>query len=719
MKKTLTTLPLALTALALAIGLSACSDQQATVEPEATPEATTAGNPFFSDWGTPFESPDFSRIKHEHYLPAFEKAMADHTAEVQAIIDNPDAPTFDNTIVALERSGQLLTKVGRVFYALSSAHTNPDIQALSKELAPITSSHSDNINLNADLFARVKAVYEQKDALELTTEQRRLLDKRYKGFLRSGANLVGEQKEQMRTINKELSVLTLQFRENLLAESNAFQLVIDNSDDLAGLPDSVVQAAAQTATARGMEGKWVFTLDKPSMIPFLSYAENRELREKLYTGYITRGDQGNANDSNEIVARIANLRLQKANLLGYANHADFVLEENMAKNAGGVYDLLNQLWKPALATAERERAEMQAVIDAEDGHFKLASWDWWYYAEKLRKQKYNLDAAEIKPYLQLENVVDGAFYVAKQLWGVEVKPIDGISKYQEDVRTYEVKDKDGNHLGIFYSDFFPRASKRGGAWMTSFRIQSNLDNNFVTPLIMNVGNYTPPIGDDPALLSFNDVTTIFHEFGHALHGLLSKAHYPSLAGTSTPRDYVEFPAQLYEHWAAHPEVMKQYARHYKTGEAIPDELIAKMKKASTFNQGFKTTEYLAASLLDMAWHSIDSEVTDTRAFETEVLENYGLIPEIVSRYRSTYFAHIFAGGYSAGYYSYIWSEVLDSDGFEAFKETAVFDKETAQRLLEHVYSTGGTEDPGELYRRFRGRDPEIGPLLKSRGFSEE
>ncbi|MGS2724120.1 M3 family metallopeptidase [Porticoccus sp. GXU_MW_L64] len=708
-----------LAVIALAIGLVACDDQQATVEPVASPDATTASNPFFSDWGTPFETPDFDRIKHEHYLPAFEKAMADHSAEVQAIIDNPQAPTFDNTIVALERSGQSLTNVSRVFYALASAHTNPDIQTLSKELAPKTSSHSDNINLNADLFARVKAVYEQKDELELSVEQRRLLDKRYKGFLRSGANLVGEQKEQMRTINKELSLLTLQFRENLLAESNAFQLVIDNSDDLAGLPSSVIQAAAQTATARGMEGKWVFTLDKPSMIPFLSYAENRNLREKLYTGYITRGDQGNANDSNEIVARIANLRLQKANLLGYANHADFVLEENMAKNADGVYGLLNQLWKPALATAKREREEMQAVIDAEDGHFKLASWDWWYYAEKLRKEKYNLDSAEIKPYLQLDNVVNGAFHVANQLWGVEVTPIDGISKYQQDVRTYEVKDKNGNHLGIFYSDFFPRASKRGGAWMTSFRTQSNMDNNFVTPLVMNVGNYTPPIGDDPALLSFNDVTTIFHEFGHALHGLLSKAHYPSLAGTSTPRDYVEFPAQLYEHWAAHPEVMKQYARHYKTGEAIPDELIAKMKKANTFNQGFKTTEYLAASLLDMAWHSIDSEVTDTRAFETEVLEKYGLIPEIISRYRSTYFAHIFAGGYSAGYYSYIWSEVLDSDGFEAFKETAVFDQETAQRLLKHVYSTGGTEDPSELYRRFRGRDPVIGPLLKSRGFSEK
>ena len=486
------------------------------------------------------------------------------------------------------------------------------------------------------------------------------------------------------------------------------------------MPNAVIQAAADAASGAGMNGKWLFTLDKPSLIPFLSYADNRQLREKIYTGYITRGDQGNANDNNKIVTSLANLRLQKARLLGYNTHADFVLEERMAKNSAGVYGLLNKLWKPALATAKQERAEMQAMIDAEGGDFKLASWDWWYYAEKLRQAKYDLDESEIRPYFQLENVIDGVFYVAEQLWGLQFKQIHNIPTYHEDVLTYELTDKNGNHIGIFYADYFPRASKRGGAWMSSFRVQSNLDGNFVHPLIINNGNFTPPVGDKPALLSFYEAKVLFHEFGHALHGFMSRAHYPSLAGTATPTDFVEFPAQLLEHWAAEPAVMKKYARHYETGEPIPDELIAKLKKSGTFNQGFATTEYLAASFLDMAWHSIESEISDTRAFEQQVLEQQlGLIPEIISRYRSTYFAHIFAGQYSAGYYAYIWSEVLDSDGFQAFKETSLFDQETAQRLLKNVYSAGGTDEPMELYKRFRGREPVIEPLLKRRGFSEE
>ena len=677
-------------------------------------------NPFFSDWGTPFEAPDFARIKEAHYLPAFEEGIARHKKEVDAIIDNPDAPTFDNTVVALERTGKLLAKVAGVFYNLTSAHTNEALQALSKQLAPKLSAHSDDINLNEQLFQRVKSVYDQRDSLNLDTEQNRLLEKTYKGFVRGGANLQGEAKEQLRAINSELSLLSLQFSENLLKENKAFQLVIDNRADLSGLPDGSIQGAADAATAAGMEGKWLFTLDKPSMIPFLSYADNRALRERIYTAYITRGDQGNEYDNNDIIAKMASLRSQKAKLLGYNTHADFVLEERMAKNAEGVYGLLNKLWTPALATAKQERAEMQAIIDAEGSDFKLASWDWWYYAEKLRKAKYDLDESQVRPYFQIENVIDGAFYVANKLWGIQFKKLDNIPTYHQQVRTYQVTDKDGNHIGLFYADYFPRASKRGGAWMNDFRAQSNLDGDFVHPIIVNVGNFTPPVGDKPALLSFDDVNTLFHEFGHALHGLLSQARYPKLAGTSTPTDYVEFPAQMMEHWAGNPVVMKQFARHYQTGETIPDELIAKIQRAGTFNQGFATTEYLAASLLDMAWHTIDDgAIKDAKAFEKAVLEEqFGLIPEIISRYRSTYFAHIFAGQYSAGYYAYIWSEVLDSDGFEAFKETSLFHQPTAQRLLKHVYQAGGTDEPMTLYVKFRGQEPKIEPLLKRRGFME-
>lgn len=717
---------LTLSSLVLAIGLTACGDQATTTQPAANSDeqpassaSAQANNPFFNPWGTPYETPDFSKIHEDHYLPAFEEGITQHKAEIDAIINNPEPPTFDNTVVALERSGKLLTRVSRVFYNLTNANTNERLQELARTMAPKLSAHSDDIRLNDKLFERAKAVYNQRADLQLTTEQNRLLEQTYKGFVRGGANLQGEHKDNLRQLNSELSLLTVQFGENLLKENKAFQLVIDNKDDLAGLPDGVIQAAANAASAGGMEGKWLFTLDKPSMIPFISYAHNRELRQKIYTGYITRGDQGNDNDNNDIVARMANLRLQKARLLGYNTHADFILEENMAKSAAGVYGLLDKLWAPALQKAKKERAEMQAVIDAEGGDFKLASWDWWYYAEKIRKARYNLDESEVRPYFQLENVIEGVFYVANQLWGIQVKQIDNVPTYHEDVRTYELSDKDGNHIGIFYADYFPRASKRGGAWMNSIRGQSNLDGNFVHPLIINVGNFTPPVGDDPALLSFDDVNTLFHEFGHALHGFMSQAHYPSLAGTATPRDFVEFPAQMLEHWANQPEVMKKFALHYKTGEPIPDELIAKIKQVGTFNQGFATTEYLAASLLDMAWHSIESEVTDTRAFEQSVLEDQlGLIPEIVSRYRSTYFAHIFAGGYSAGYYAYIWSEVLDSDGFEAFKETSLFDQKTAQRLLEHVYQAGGTDEPMSLYVRFRGQEPKIDALLKSRGLTE-
>lgn len=677
-----------------------------------------SSNPFFGDWGTPFEVPAFDEIKLEQYKPAFDEGMKRHKEEIQAIIENESPPTFANTIEAMDHGGALLARVSRVFFAMRSSMTNDDIEAIAKDVAPRLSKHSDEIRLNDALYQKVRAVYEQRPRLDLNPEQDRLLEEYHKRFVRGGAKLPPDKKERLKELNAELSVLSLKFGGNVLKENNRFELVIEDKADLAGLPASVVAAAAETATERGHEGKWVFTLHKPSMIPFLQYSERRELREKIYKGYINRGDNDDELDNKETLARMATLRIERAKLLGYETHAHYVLEENMAKEPANVYKLLDELWKPALKRAKAEAADMQEMIDDEGGGFKLESWDWWYYAEKVKKARYDLDEEMLRPYFKMENVLAGAFEVSSRLFGLQFEERTDVPKYHEDVKVFEVKEADGTHVGILYVDYFPRASKRGGAWMGDFREQSITGGKNIRPVIYNVGNFSKPTGDKPSLLSFEEVNTLFHEFGHALHGLLSNCTYESLAGTNVARDFVELPSQIMENWASEPEVLKMYARHYETSEPMPDELIEKIIKARHFNQGFATTEYLAASFLDMDWHTLAEAKSeaDVQKFEDKSLGKIGLIPEIISRYRSTYFRHIFAGGYSSGYYSYIWAQVLDADAFQAFKETGdLFDKKTAKAFRENILSRGDTEDPMTLYKRFRGKEPSIEPLLERRG----
>jgi len=676
-----------------------------------------AANPFLSAFNTPFETTPFERINVEHYMPAFKEGMKKEMAEIDAIVSNPEEANFSNTIEALDSAGELLTKVSNVFYNLNSAHTNEELQSIAKEVAPLLSKHGDDIALNEKLFARIKSVYEKKENLELTAEQNMLLNKVYKAFIRGGANLNEEQKSKMREINKELSLLSLKFGENVLKETNTFEMVLESEEDLAGLPEAVALGAAEVAKDRGYEGKWVFTIQKPSMIPFLQYSEKRDLREKIFKAYVNRGSNVNEFDNRKIASRMAALRVEKAGLLDYKTHAHFVLEPNMAKVPENVYKLLDQLWEPALKMAKKEAKELQAMAEKEGNDFKLQAWDWWYYSEKVKKAKYDLDDEALRPYFKLENVINGVFNVANKLWGIQFVERTDISTFHEEIKVFEVQEADGSHIGILYTDYFPRASKRGGAWMNSFRKQSKKGGKNITPVIINVGNFSKPTGDKPALISFEEALTLFHEFGHALHGLLSDCTYETLSGTSVPRDFVELPSQLMENWAAHPDVLKMYARHYETGEPIPQELLDKMENAKYFNQGFAAVEYLSACYLDMDWHSLTgAEELDCMDFENKSMGRIGLIPEIVVRYRSPYFRHIFAGGYSSGYYSYIWAEVLDADAFEAFKEKGLFDQETARVLRKHIYSAGGADDPMELYKLFRGAEPKVEPLLKRKGF---
>jgi len=673
-------------------------------------------NPFFTEWNTPFGTPPLENIMEKHYLPAFQEGIQQAQKEIEAIAGNTEVPSFENTLEAMEESGALLTKVSNVFDVLNGSMTSDTMQAIAREVSPLRSKHRDDILLNAKLFRRIKTIYDQKDQLDLTVEQNMLLEKYYTDFVRGGANLDEEKKAELREINQELSLLSLTFGENILKENNRFELIIENEEDLAGLPEAVIIGAAETATERGHEGKWVFTLHKPSMIPFIQYSEKRDLRGKIYRGYINRGNHNDELDNKDISAKMAALRVKKANLLGYKTHAHYVLDINMAKVPENVYDLLNKLWKPTLTKMKKEAKELQKMINKEGHDFKLASWDWWYYTEKLKKAKYDLDDESLRPYFKLENVINGAFDVANKLFGITFEEKTDIPIYHEDVKVFEVKEADGSHIGILYTDYFPRASKRGGAWMNSFRKQSRLGGKNIHPVITNNGNFSKPTGDKPALLTFEEVSTLFHEFGHALHGLLSDCTYDRLSGTSVPRDFVELPSQIMENWASEPEVLKTYAKHYETGEPIPDELIEKIKKVGHFNQGFITGEYLAASFLDMDWHTLtEAREQDVLKFENKSLNKIGLIPEIISRYRSFYFQHIFSGGYSSGYYSYIWAEVLDKDAFQAFKETSLFDRETARSYRENIISKGGTEDPMVLYKRFRGAEPKIDGLLEARG----
>lgn len=671
-------------------------------------------NPLLAAWTTPFEVPPFPEIRAEHYLPAIREGITEQRREVEAIATHPQPATFANTIEALEHSGELLTKVNAVFSGLSSAETNDRLQAVNREVTPLLSALRDDINLNAALFARVKSVWDQRERLKLPPVQAKLLENTYKRFVRNGANLAAAQKDRLRAINAELSMLSLKFGDNLLKETNSYRLVIDRESDLKGLPPSVVAAGAEAAQAAGMAGKWVYTLQAPSIWPFVQYADSRELRRQIFTAYTTRCDHGDEYDNKAVVAQLAALRAERAWLLGYKTYADFVLEENMAKTPAGVYGLLNQLWTPTRAMAIKEAAAQQEVITREGGSFQLEPWDWWYYTERVRKARFDLDEQATRPYFKLENVRDGAFYVANRLYGITFTPRPDLPVYHAEVQAFEVKDADGTHLGVYYADYHPRPGKRVGAWSGSYRGTRLRDGRRVTPVVVNVCNFSRPAGDEPALLSLDEVLTLFHELGHGLNSLMSTVPYRGLS--AGPRDFTELQSQIMENWALEPEVLKVYAKHYRTGEAIPLDLVDKIRRSETFNQGFATGEYLAASFLDMDWHTVtSSRPQDTTAFERQSMAKIGLIPEIVPRYRSTYFNHIFNGGYAAGYYGYIWADVLVADAFEAFKEKGIFDRTTARSFRTNILETGGTEDAMVLYKRFRGREPSVEPLLKKRG----
>jgi peptidyl-dipeptidase Dcp len=677
-------------------------------------------NPFLTSYSTPFQAPPFDKIRQEHFMPAFLQGMEQQQKRIAAIYSQQSAPTFENTIEALEQSSEILKKVSSVFFNLNSAHTSPEMEQLAQQIAPQLSQHGDDIYLNQALFKRVQILHDQRNALNLSAEQNQLLEKTYKAFVRSGADLDATQQARMREINKKISVLTVQFGQNLLAETNKFELLVSRESDLAGLPASFIASAAQSAKNAGHEGKWRFTLHHPSITPFLEYADNRQLREQMYLAYVNRCNHDDEADNKGIVSEIASLRAERAALLGYASHAHYVLEESMAKTPDRAFELLHDLWKAALPIAEREAGEMQKVMDREQKGETLEAWDWAYYADKVRKEKYNYNAEELKPYFRLENVRDGIFTVANKLYGLTFQALNNTPKYHEDAVVYEVKEADGTHVGLLYMDFFTRPSKRGGAWMTSYRRQAQNDGKRRSPIISIVCNYPKPVGGQPTLLTADEVETFFHEFGHALHGLLSNVKYETLSGTSVPRDFVELPSQIMEHWAFEHDSLQFYAKHDLTGEEIPAELVDKMKRASEFNQGFATVEYLAAALLDMGYHTLQSgQHVSACVFEKEEMDKLGLIRQIAPRYRSTYFQHIFSGGYSAGYYSYIWSEVLDSDAFAAFKEAGnIFDPAVSASFRENILEKGGTTEPMTLYKAFRGREPDVKFLLESRGLNK-
>jgi peptidyl-dipeptidase Dcp len=673
-------------------------------------------NPFLSPYDTPFGVPPFDLIKNEHFLPAFKEGIRQQEAEIEAIVANTDAPEFENTIAAFDISGELLRKVKGVFYRLRSAETSDEIDSIAGILVPITSAHQSNMMLNEALFRKVKTVYEELETAGLSPEQSRVVEKIYQRFERGGASLDEAGKARIREIDEKLSMLTLQFGNNLLAETNNYRLFIEDEADLAGLPGSVRSAAAEAAADAGQEGKWLFTLHKPSWIPFLQYAENRQLREKIYRAMFMRGNNGNEYDNKEIIKEILALRTERANLLGYETYADFALANRMAKEPENAYNLLMRIWEPALEKAVEEAAMMQEMIDREGGGFKLESWDWWYYAEKIRKEKYDLDEEEIRAYFSLEAVKQGLFNVVNNLYGLTFVERKDLPVYHEEVMAYEVKEKDGSHLGILYMDFYPRPGKRSGAWSAEIRQAHTENGKRVTPVNLIVMNFTRPTEGKPALLSFDETETFFHEFGHALHSMMTKCAYLT-TGAEMAQDFVELPSQIMENWAAYPDVLKSYAKHYKTGEMIPDEIIRKLEAAGKFNQGFATVEYLAASILDMDYHTIrDAAGIDVNKFEKESMDRIGLIDEIIPRYRSTYFRHIFSGDdYAAGYYSYIWAEVLDKDAFNAFLETSLYDQKTAMAFRENILEKGGSVDEMEMYVKFRGREPTIEPLLKGRG----
>lgn len=688
-----------------------------TIVTACTGKSEKSDNPFFSDYKNEYKAPPFESIKNAHYLPAFEEGIKQHQAEIDSIASNPEAPTFANTIEAMEYSGELLSKVSAVFSNLQSAETNDEMDSIAKIVTPKLTEHSDNIYLNDKLFQRVRAIFDTKATLGLTPEQDRVLEKIYKRFIRSGAALNEEQKAQLREINKELSTLELTFGQNILAETNAFKKFVTNKEELKGLPEGIIEAAAEEAKKEGKEGQWLFTTSKTSFIPVLQYGENRELRKELLMAYVDRCNHDNQNDNKPVINKIMKLRVRKAQLLGFESPAAFILDNTMAKTPDAVYSFLNKVWTPAVAKAKAEASELQKLMDAEGKGEKLEPWDWWFYTEKLRKAKFDLDEEQLRPYFKLENVRKGVFDLTTKLFGLKYDKLEGMPVYHKDVEVFKVTDADGKLIGILYTDYFPRAGKTVGAWMSNFQEQYIKDGVNQRPIIVNVGNFTKPTADKPSLLTMDEVETLFHEFGHALHGLLANSTYPSLSGTNVARDFVELPSQIMENWCWEPEVMKTYALHYKTGEVMPQELMDKIRKAGTFNQGFVNTELLSASILDMDYHvKKDTSDIDVNAFEKASMDKMGMIPQIIVRYKSPIFKHIFEGGYSAGYYSYTWAAVLDADAYQAFKETGdIYNKEVATAFRKNILEKGDSEEPMKLYRTFRGADPNPDALLIKRG----
>lgn len=676
-------------------------------------------NPFFSEYDTPFGVPPFDKISTSHYLPAILKGIDEHNNEIKDIRSSKKDPAFKNTIEAFEYSGYALQKVLDVYNNALLADNSDSLQLISKEAAPLLSAHYDEVMMDSILFQRVKQVFDRSESGSLNPEEEMLVEETFKSFVRNGANLERSEKERLKQINEELAINTLKFGNNLLAEDNNWKLIIEDKEDLEGLPEMIVASAAEAADAAGYPDKWVITMHKPSWIPFLQYSSKRELREKVYKAWMNRGNNDNEYDNKDVIAEIIELRSEKARLLGYNTWAKYRLDNNMAKTPSAVDDLLMQLWKKTLPVAISEKESLQKMIDQEGGDFKLASWDWWYYAEKVRKSKYDLDDEILRPYFELNASRQGLFYVLEQLYGIKMIEREDLPKPHPQAFAYEVQENNGTHIGILYMDFYPRSSKTGGAWMEAYRKQQVQDGEFITPVITNVFNFSKPTGGHPALLTFDEVSTMFHEMGHALHGLLSKCTYRSLSGTAVALDFVELPSQIMENWAAEPEVLKIYAKHYKTGEPIPQSLIEKMDNSNKFNQGFSMTERLAASILDMSWHNtLFRGKVDPVQYENSIMKGLGLMDEIIPRYKSPYFAHIFSSMYSAGYYSYLWAEVLDADAFNAFKESGdIFNPELAGKFREYVLSKGGTVEPMELYRQFRGKDPDISPFLKRTGLN--
>ncbi len=688
----------------------------------ASNQTTVRENPFLQQYTTPYEIPPFEQIEYADYMPALRAAIAEHDKEIAAIVSNKATATFDNTILALDRAGRTLDKVVMVYYALTESNSSPELQKISEEFEPLVAAHSDEVSMNAALFKRVKYVYDNREKMKLAADQKLFVENLYKNFTRNGALLNDADQAAVKALNGELTDLYLQFNKNLLAATNAFELVIDNVDDLAGLPQSNIDVAAEEAAARGYNGKWVLTLHSPCRLPVLQYADNRELREKIYKAYTTLASSGQY-DNRPVINKILQARAKKAKLLGFENFGAYMTDNVMAHTVEKAEDLLMQIWGPAVQREKEEVAEMQAIADREGKGVKIAPWDYYYYNEKVRKDKYALDEAEVRNYFSVDNVRKGIFTMAERLYGIKFTEMPDAPKYYDEVKVYNVTDATtGEHIAVFMTDYFPRASKRQGAWMSEFKGSwENADGTSSRPIIYNVGNFSKPTATTPSLLTIDEVETMFHEFGHGLHGMLSKARYKNQAGTNVDRDFVELPSQMHEHWAFEPELLKEYAYHWQTGELIPDELVKKLEAASSHNMGFRTTELAGAALLDLQYGKLNpTGDIDIDEFEKQVGDKLGMPAELTYRYRSTYFKHIFGSNeYASGYYTYLWAEVLDCDAFELFKEKGIFDKETANSFKQNVLQAGGSVDPMQTFVKFRGHQPSVNGLLRNRGLLKD